>query len=95
MAKRSKDSDEARTVQEQYDGQPHGRIQWKGTDVCMDVYCRCGVISHVDAEFAYHVRCPGCGVVYFCNGHIELIELDVMPGKHLVTGVYCRKETDG
>lgn len=38
---------------------PNGWIQWKGTDVCMDVYCSCG----------YHSR------VYFMNGHIELIEI--------------------
>jgi hypothetical protein len=39
-------------------------IQWKGTDLCMDLHCPCGVHSHIDSEFVYAVRCPGCGAVY-------------------------------
>jgi len=35
--------------------------------------------SHIDADFAYHVKCPKCGTVYMCNGHIELIELEQEP----------------
>ena len=57
---------------------PHGWIQWKGTDVCMDVYCKCGYHSHVDGEFGYFVKCPKCGQVYECNGHIELIPIEEM-----------------
>ena len=53
---------------------PHGWIQWQGTDVCMDIYCKCGYHSHIDAEFAFYVKCPYCGTVYECNGNIELIE---------------------
>ena len=65
---------------------PHGWIQWKGTDVCMDVCCACGHLSHIDADFTYHVKCPECGRVYFCNGHIEFIELEVEPENCVVTG---------
>lgn len=57
------------------EGRPHGWIQWKGTDVCMDVHCTCGLTSHVDAKYLYYVRCPDCNRVYMCNGHIELVEL--------------------
>jgi len=57
------------------EGTPHGWIQWKGTDVCMDVYCSCGCHSHVDAEFAYYIRCPECKKVYMTNGHIELVPI--------------------
>jgi len=32
---------------------PHAWIQWKGTDVCMDVRCSCGNHGHVDADFAF------------------------------------------
>lgn len=39
-------------------------IQWKGTDLCMDLRCPCGCQSHVDAEFAHYVQCPACGTVY-------------------------------
>lgn len=70
---------EAREIQEQYEGKPHGWVQWKGTAVCMDIHCKCGHHSHIDAEFAYHVKCPKCRTVYMCNGHIELIELEQEP----------------
>jgi ribosomal protein S27E len=39
-------------------------IQWKGTEVCMDFRCPCGAEGHVDASFAYYVRCHGCGAIY-------------------------------
>lgn len=57
----------------------HAHIQWKGTDVCMDVYCICGERGHVDGGFVYNVRCPCCGRVYFCNPMIELICLETEP----------------
>lgn len=58
---------------------PHAWIQWKGTNVCMDIHCKCGAHGHIDTDFAYHVKCRDCGTVYYCNGHIELIELEVEP----------------
>ncbi len=39
---------------------PQAFIQWKGTEVCMDVYCVCGGSYHIDADFAYFVQCPSC-----------------------------------
>lgn len=83
--KKAKDSDAAFKAGEDYSGKPHGWIQWKGTSVCMDVYCACGYHSHIDAEFAYHVECPVCRRVYACNGHIELIELETRPENCVVT----------
>lgn len=55
---------------------PFGWIQWKGTSVCMDVHCACGYHGHVDADFAYNVKCGKCGRVYACDGHIRLVELN-------------------
>lgn len=52
---------------------PHGWIQWKGTDVCVDIHCACGEVSHFDGPFMYFVCCPACGEVYEANGNIELI----------------------
>lgn len=75
----AEDSEKAFELQETYSGKPHGWIQWKGTDVCMDIHCKCGVLSHLDASFAYHVKCHNCGTMYMCNGHIELIELEKEP----------------
>lgn len=45
----------------------HAWIQWKGTDVCMDVRCRCGAHGHVDASFTYFYKCAKCGET-FCVG---------------------------
>jgi len=39
-------------------------IQWKGTDLCADFHCDCGYDGHLDSEFAYYVKCGGCGTVY-------------------------------
>ncbi len=55
---------------------PHGWIQWKGTEVCMDIRCGCGYVSHIDAEFAYFVKCPACKQVYNVDPHVRLIPLD-------------------
>lgn len=79
IAKKAKNTDEAWKIQETYSGVPHGWMQWKGTDVCMDVYCKCGSHLHFDDFFCYHVKCLDCGTVYMCNGHIELIELEEEP----------------
>ena len=53
-------------------------IQWKGTDLCMDLRCRCGHTGHVDAPFAYHVRCPQCRQVYRMGTQVKLIAVDEM-----------------
>ena len=57
-------------------------IQWKGTDVCLDVHCpRCGFHSHYDGYFAYYVRCAGCGAVWELGTSVTLREWppDVAP----------------
>ena len=58
---------------------PFGWIQWKGTSVCMDIHCECGALTHIDAEFCYHVKCCVCGRVYECGGHVRLYPLDHTP----------------
>ena len=55
-------------------GNPSGWIQWKGTDVCIDIHCSCGGHSHYDGEFMYLVKCPYCGKIWEPNGHILLEE---------------------
>lgn len=72
--KTATNKDEAFDIESKPKG-PHGWIQWKGTQVCMDVHCQCGAHFHVDGWFAYQVKCPACNIVYSCNGHIELIKL--------------------
>ena len=77
--KKAKTSKAAWELQETYSKAPHGWVQWNGTDVCMDVHCKCGALTHIDAAFVYHVKCGNCGTVYFCNGHVEFIELEETP----------------
>ena len=50
-----------------------GWIQWKGTDVCIDIHCRCGELSHFDGGFMYYIKCPYCGQVYKADPNIKLI----------------------
>ncbi len=86
----ARDAEEAFKIQEKWQGKPHGWIQWKGTRVCMDVHCVCGKMSHIDGDFVYFVKCPNCGRVYYCNGHIELIELErVDADLCFVTDEFC------
>jgi hypothetical protein len=39
-------------------------VQWKGTDVCLDLNCLCGYHGHFDGDFAYFLRCGSCGRTY-------------------------------
>ena len=88
MTTKAKNYEAAWDQQHHFEG-PHGWIQWKGTDVCMDVHCVCGHMSHVDADFVYQVQCPECQRVFFCNGNIQLIELEeVDESKVLVEAQY-------
>lgn len=54
---------------------PCARIQWKGTDVCMDVICKCGAMYHIDGEFCHFVKCPRCGKTFACAPEIALVEV--------------------
>lgn len=56
---------------------PHGWIQFKGTNLCMDVHCKCGHLTHIDGDFIYFLKCVKCGQIYELNGHIELIPRNV------------------
>jgi hypothetical protein len=54
---------------------PHAWIQWKGTDVCMDVHCSCGEHTHVDADFTYYIRCGACGKLWAMCANVRMIEV--------------------
>lgn len=55
---------------------PRGWIQWKGTDVCMDVHCSCGADLHIDGYFAYFVGCPECRRVYRVENDVVMNAVD-------------------
>lgn len=52
---------------------PYSYVQWKGTNVCMDVHCTCGATYHVDADFAYALKCMECGQVYEMPTYVALM----------------------
>ena len=84
--KKAKNSEAAWEMQDTKEEQPHCWIQWKATNVFMDFHCICGDGGNIQGEFAYHVKCLSCGRVYFCNGHIELIELEEEPNSSVLKG---------
>lgn len=47
-------------------------IQWKGTDVCLDFWCKCGAHNHYDGYFAYRIVCGQCKTKYELNPNIEV-----------------------
>jgi hypothetical protein len=63
---------------EEQDPRPEGisaRIQWKGTDICMDFECKCGHGFHVDGEFVFYIKCPGCDALYAMSPQIRVVEV--------------------
>ncbi len=67
--------DEAIYSQDFPDDGPHGWIQWKGTDVCIDLHCDCGHHGHFDGDFFYFFRCPKCQKAYAVGCNVKLIPL--------------------
>lgn len=57
------------------DGITYGWIQWKGTEVCIDLHCDCGFLGHFDGEFFYYYECPNCKKKYAVGQNIKLIAL--------------------
>ena len=53
----------------------YGWIQWKGTDVCIDLHCICGNFGHLDGDFFYGWRCSECGQHYAVGQTIKMIPL--------------------
>lgn len=54
---------------------PYGWLQWKNMEICMDVRCTCGHLSHFDDWHCYYLQCPACKRIYMVNGHVELVLL--------------------
>lgn len=47
-------------------------IQYKNTDICVDIECLCGESFHYDGYFAYYLQCPNCNQIFKLNTHIEI-----------------------
>jgi hypothetical protein len=68
-------TDEAWKIQETYKDKAHGWLQWKATNVFIEIRCICGETSDFDGYFMYAVQCPYCKRIYMANEHIQLIEV--------------------
>lgn len=55
--------------------EPYGFIQWKGTNVCIDLHCICGFHGHLDIDFLYYYECNECHRKYKVGDIVSLIEL--------------------
>jgi len=84
--RKCKTDDEAFELQQQHlIGKPRGRIQWKGTQVCIDITCGCGHHMHFDEEFLYSIQCRECKRYWALNQTVELIEVEEKPDGGLYT----------
>lgn len=70
----------------------HGWIQWKGTEVCMDVHCACGHHSHIDADFFYFFECVKCGAKYSVGAHVSLHPLTDEEVAYARSGIGFKKD---
>lgn len=66
---------------------PHGWIQWKGTNVCMDVRCECGELTHFDGEYCYFIECGACHRRYMAGAHVKLYPLTNEESDHVAEEV--------
>ena len=67
-----------------HQGEPHGRINWGNTNVCIDLRCKCGHHSgHYDGPFFYFWICPKCQTRYAVGRHIKLIALTEEQSKEI------------
>jgi hypothetical protein len=81
------------TINTETDG--YGWIQWKSTDVCIDLYCgNCDTRGHLDADFMYYVQCHNCGTAYRVNGHIKLEPVSAQEVKDMSNGAYLFGKDD-
>lgn len=55
---------------------PHIWIQWKGTNVCCDIHCKCGAHLHFDGDFLYFFQCPHCKRFWEVGTHMPIYEVD-------------------
>ena len=57
------------------DAKTTASIQWKGTDVCADLECKCGWAGHFDGFFMHSFKCPDCCTVYKMPALLEPEEI--------------------
>ena len=50
-------------------------IQYKGTDLCADLYCDCGTHLHVDEYSAYAVQCWNCKAIWELPQNVTMVKV--------------------
>lgn len=61
----------------------HGSMQWKGSDIYLDLHCDCGHTSNIKGDAVFFVKCPACNTIFELNGFIQLIKRpDIDEKKH-------------
>lgn len=53
----------------------YASIQHKGSDLCMDVHCKCGHHGHIDDHFCHYYQCVKCQKVYMVGAVLKLVPL--------------------
>lgn len=80
------------------DDQPHGWIQWKGTDVCVDLRCVCreddDEFGHYDGYGMYAIQCAKCGRVYRVMQNIGLVEATTDEQRQFLLDGWSPKQFD-
>lgn len=56
-------------------GAPFARLQWQGTEACLDLYCACGDGDHLDEWAPFVVKCRNCGRIYALSPYIQMVEV--------------------
>jgi hypothetical protein len=62
-------------------------IQYKGTDLCADIYCDCGTHLHVDQYFAYAVQCGECKAIWEFPQFVTAVKVETSQYTPLVLEV--------
>jgi uncharacterized protein (DUF983 family) len=57
-------------------------IQWKNTDLCIDLFCACGEKTHFDGYFRQMLQCAKCEAVYRLDNEVKFRKPE-LPGKDL------------
>lgn len=70
-------------------------LQYKGFDVCADIRCECGEQYHVDAEFAYFVKCSACGATYRMPGAMQFDKIERVAGESPEWATIIMRDEDG
>lgn len=56
---------------------PRGCIQYKGTDLCINLHCECGHHAHLDGMGVHGWECSECGRKYLLPTNIKLIPVPI------------------